>query len=248
MFPFVPLGRSLLPGPRRVSRLAAALRLALRLSVRRLQELGAGSEGRRIRHGPRLRPAARAGHRREPALPAGPSRRHAPLRHALRASSRPRGVVRRAEQRGTHGRGRNGRRSGQLPRDDQRPCGLQRLCHQRRALRHGQGERHVREHRPQIPHFAAQPAQVQRSERQAGAARAGRDGLHRAQEEALDRQLPAPHRAPGRNGLLRRPVLRHPHAVDRKAQQAQARRGAGTGTPRYGSNKNRHTDLWKQPR
>ena len=97
------------------------------------------------------------------------------------------------EQRGGTGPDRGGRRPGQLPRDDQRPPELQRLRHQRRALRAGQGERHVREHRAEVPPLAAQPAQIQRSEGQEGPAGAGRGGLHRTQAETLGGQLPAPH-------------------------------------------------------
>ena len=164
MLPLLPLGRGVVPGPRRIPRLAAPLRLAVRLLLRRLQELGAGSQGRGLRHGPRLRAAAHPHHRGEPALPARPARRRTALRLALRPETRPRRVVLVAEQRGGTGPDRGGRRPGQLPRDDQRPPGLQRLRHQRRALRAGQGERHVREHRAEVPPLAAQPAQIQRSE------------------------------------------------------------------------------------
>ena len=56
-----------------------------------------------------------------------------------------------------------------------------------------------------------------------------RGGLHRAQEEALGGQCPHPHLPPGRNGLCRRPVLRHPHPFDRKTQPPQARQHARKG-------------------
>ena len=87
MLPLLPLGRGVVPGPRRIPRLAAPLRLAVRLLLRRLQELGAGSQGRGLRHGPRLRAAAHPHHRGEPALPARPARRRTALRLALRPKS-----------------------------------------------------------------------------------------------------------------------------------------------------------------
>ena len=46
-----------------------------------------------------------------------------------------------------------GHRPGQLPGDDQRPQRLQCLPDQRRTLRAGQGGRHVREYRAEVPHF-----------------------------------------------------------------------------------------------
>ena len=103
MLPLLPLGRGVVPGPRRIPRLAAPLRLAVRLLLRRLQELGAGSQGRGLRHGPRLRAAAHPHHRGEPALPARPARRRTALRLALRPETRPRRVVLVAEQRGGTG-------------------------------------------------------------------------------------------------------------------------------------------------
>ena len=252
MFPRISFGRSLLSGPRRVPRLAAPLRLALRLPVRRLQKLGTGLEGRGIRHGARLCPAARADHRGEPALPAGPSRRHAPLRHALRTSARPRGVVLVAEQRGGTGPDRGGRRPGQLPRDDQRPCRLQRLCHQRRALRHGQGERHVREHRAEVPPLAAQPAQIQRSEGQEGPAGAGRGGLHRTQAETLGRSAGRATPSITSHVRARRPT---PSGSPTPSARGRSKNSTVSGPARswsrgarYASSKKRHTDLWKQPR
>ena len=205
-------GRSLVPRPCRIPRHAAPLRLAVRLLPDRLQKLGAGTEGRRLRHGARLCAAALPHHRGGPALPAGPARRRAALRFAFGPQDhRSRRLVHRPDQHGAPGRRIVGRRSGQLPRDDQRPQRLQRLCDQRRALRAGQGGRHVREHREEIPHFGTQSAQVQRPEGQEGPADDPRGGLHRTQEETLGGQRPHPHLPSGRNGLRRGAVVRHPH-------------------------------------
>ena len=74
--------------------------------------------------------------------------------------------------------------------------------------------------------FRISPRNLQRPEGQESAAPAGRDGLHRAQEEALGGQRPAPHLPRRRDGLLHRTVLRHPHAFDREAQPPQAGREA----------------------
>ena len=82
VLPQLPLGRGVVQGPCRIPRFAATLRLAVRLLVRRLQELGTGAQSRRLRHGARLRAAAHAHHRGEPALPARPARRRAALRLA----------------------------------------------------------------------------------------------------------------------------------------------------------------------
>ena len=96
-------------------------------------------------------------------------------------------------------------------------------AHEGRALRSCQGERHVREHRPQIPPVGGQPAQVQRREGPPLAARMGRSGLHRAQADGMAGQCPAPHLPRGRNHVGRGAVLRHPHAFARKTQRAEER-------------------------
>ena len=58
VLPGLPHGRGLVPRPRRVPRQAAPLRLAVRLRLGRLQELGARAQGCRLRHGP---PTTRSG-------------------------------------------------------------------------------------------------------------------------------------------------------------------------------------------
>ena len=55
---------------------------------------------------------------------------------------------------------------------------------------------------------------------------AKRSDLHRPQEEALGRQRSAAHRARGRNPLVARTVLRHPHQIAGTSEQTQGRRCA----------------------
>ena len=76
------------------------------------KKLGAGTEGRRLRHGARLCAAALPHHRGGPALPAGPARRRAALRFAFGPQDhRSRRLVHRPDQHGAPGRRIVGRRS-----------------------------------------------------------------------------------------------------------------------------------------
>ncbi len=94
-----------------------------------------------------------------------------------------------------------------------------------------EGGRHVRAPRRAVPPRAAQPAQVQRPDRQAGAAHDRRGDLHRAQAQALGGQCPPPPLPRGRDGLRRGTVLRDPHPLGRAPQPPQARRAAPARAP-----------------
>ncbi len=231
-----PLGRGVVQGSCRISRFAAALRLAVRLLVRRLQELGAGTQSRRLRHGTRLRATAHAHHRGEPALPARPARRRAALRLAHGTQgNRPRRVVRRPEQRRTGRRSFAGHRPGQLPRDDQRAHngnvyqtnGVHYVLAKEGDTFENIGQkfrisaRNLRKFND-LKDKKAQPL-------------TGEVGLHRKRKKKrwegnahthICRQGETPAGAVGA-------VVRHPHPFDRKTQPPQARRARSKRGNRY---------------